>query len=161
MQKPDCYQTDLLDIRNKNAQHKLSKWQFIQCTSIILLVHWKDAQAMREKEINGKKDYHSKISFFTYGRLRGLPQVYLTGTPHTVQGGYHQDEKKRLVWFFCCGFSMLHSVKPRGKIMFIELQQGFVININTFKREKALLQHNNHVSIIFSTGIMVSWNIEN
>jgi len=110
MQKPDCYQTDLLDIRNKNAQHKLSKWQFIQCISIILLVHWKDAQAMREKEINGKKDYHSKISFFTYGRLRGLPQVYLTGTPHTVQGGYHQDEKKRLVWFFCCGLSMLHSV---------------------------------------------------
>jgi len=27
--------------------------------------------------------------------------------------------------------------------MFIELQQGFVININTFKREKALLQHIN------------------
>jgi hypothetical protein len=29
--------------------------------------------------------------------LRGLPQVYLTGTPHTVQGGYHQNEKERLV----------------------------------------------------------------
>ena len=117
MQKPDCYQTDLLDIRNKNAQHKLSKWQFIQCIIIILLVHWKDAQAMREKEINGKKYYHSKISFFTYGRLRGLPQVYLIGTPHTVQGGYHQDEKKRLVRFFCCGLSMLHSVKPRKKCL--------------------------------------------
>jgi hypothetical protein len=52
---------------------------------------------MWEKEINGKKNYHSKISFFTYGRLRGLPEVHLTGTPHTVQGGYRQDEKERLV----------------------------------------------------------------
>jgi hypothetical protein len=52
---------------------------------------------MWEKKVNRKKDYHSEVSFFTYGRLRGLSQVYLTGTPHTVQEGYHQDETKRLI----------------------------------------------------------------
>jgi hypothetical protein len=52
---------------------------------------------MREKKVNCKKHYDSKISLFTYGGLWGISQVYLTGTPHTVQGGYHQDEKERLV----------------------------------------------------------------
>jgi hypothetical protein len=55
---------------------------------------------MWEKKVNRKKDYHSKVSFFTYGRLRGLSQVYLTGTPHTVQESYHQDETKKIDLIF-------------------------------------------------------------
>jgi hypothetical protein len=50
-----------------------------------------------------KKDYHSEINHFTYSRLRSMPEMYLTDTPHTVRVGYHQG-KKRYRFDFSAGY---------------------------------------------------------
>jgi hypothetical protein len=68
-----------------------------------------------------KKDYHSEINHFTYSRLRSMPEMYLTDTPHTVRVGYHQG-KKRYRFDFSAGylpdFTMSQQKTKRSFTMF-------------------------------------------